>query len=95
VLATVRRALQAEGLRVSPREPHLPVSAAAFAATADKVLQRRGRYLQALHVLGELRDTIACDIGRARAELGYEPAVGLLEGMRVSVRWCLQHGARL
>ena len=33
--------------------------------------------------------------GGARAELGYEPAVGLLEGMRASVRWCLQHGARL
>ncbi|HEY6317031.1 MAG TPA: NAD-dependent epimerase/dehydratase family protein, partial [Acidimicrobiia bacterium] len=95
VLATVRSALQAEGLRVSSRQPHLPASAAALAATADRVLQGRGRYVQAVHVLGELRDTIACDIGRARAELGYEPAVGLLEGMRASVRWCLQHGARL
>ena len=95
VLATVRHALAAEGLRVSSHQPHLPESAAAFAATADKVLQGRGRYVQALHVLGELRDTIACDIGRARAELGYEPAVGLLEGMRASVRWCVQHGAPL
>ncbi len=95
VLATVRSALQAEGLRVSSHQPHLPVSAAAFAARVDQVLQSQGRYVQAIHVLGELRDTIACDIGRARAELGYEPAVGLLEGMRTSVRWCLQHGARL
>ncbi|HEY6319193.1 MAG TPA: hypothetical protein VI462_15070, partial [Acidimicrobiia bacterium] len=95
VLATVRSALQAEGLRVSSRQAHLPVSAAAFAARVDQVLQSQGRYVQAVHVLGELRDTIACDIGRARAELGYEPAVGLLEGMRTSVRWCLQHGARL
>ena len=48
-----------------------------------------GRYVQAVHVLGELKDTIACDIARARKELGYEPTVALLEGMRTSVRWCL------
>ena len=36
--------------------------------------RRAGRYVQALHVLGELKDTIACDITRARDELGYEPA---------------------
>ena len=51
--------------------------------------------MQALHVLGELKDTIACDISRARKELGYEPTVALLEGMRASVRWCLARGDRL
>jgi nucleoside-diphosphate-sugar epimerase len=48
--------------------------------------------VQALHVLGELKDTIACDITRARKELGYEPQVSLFEGMRASVRWCLDRG---
>jgi len=46
-------------------------------------------------VLGELNHTIACDISRARAELGYEPTVELEEGMRASIRWCLDHGDQL
>jgi nucleoside-diphosphate-sugar epimerase len=94
IIATVRAALEAEGLRVARRRPpRIPRSAALIAAEADRVLQRAGRYVQPLHVLGELKDTIACDITRARSELGYEPTIGLLEGMRISVRWCLERGA--
>jgi nucleoside-diphosphate-sugar epimerase len=95
VLEGVREALRAEGLPVSPRRPRVPRLASAFAAAVDGVLQDRGRYVQPVHVLGELRDTIACDITRARTELGYEPAIGLVEGMRVSIRWCLERGQRL
>ena len=95
VLDGVRAALEAEGFSVSPRRPRVPVLAASFAAFVDGVLQDRGRYLQPAHVLGELRDTIACDITRAREELGYEPAVGLVEGMRASIRWCVERGVRL
>ena len=36
--------------------------------------------------------TIACDISAAQRELGYEPSVGLAEGMRRSVDWCLAQG---
>jgi nucleoside-diphosphate-sugar epimerase len=92
VLATVREALAAEGLSVAGRGLRLPRLAGGVAAALDRVLQERGRYVQPLHVLGELKDTIACDISRARAELGYEPATALLEGMRSSIRWCLAHG---
>ena len=46
-------------------------------------------------MLGELKDTIACDIGRARAELGYDPPTTLLDGMRASIRWCLERGEAL
>ena len=96
ILATVRRALAAEGLTLSgPERLPLPRLAARAAEKADGVLQGRGRYSQALHVLGELNHTIACDITRARDELGYEPAVSLEEGMRASIRWCLEHGERL
>ena len=96
ILATVRRALAAEGLTLSgPERLPLPRLAARGAEKADGVLQGRGRYSQALHVLGELNHTIACDITRARDELGYEPAVSLEEGMRASIRWCLEHGERL
>jgi len=48
-----------------------------------------------VHVLGELKDTIACDISRARAELGYDPSTSMLDGMRASVRFCLERGDAL
>lgn len=95
ILETVRLALADEGLAVSGGTPRLPLLAAQIAERADDLIQKRGRYVQALHVLGELGHTIACDISRARAELGYEPQVGLREGMRASIRWCLDHGERL
>jgi nucleoside-diphosphate-sugar epimerase len=93
VLQTVRRALEDEGLRVSHRRP-LPVPriAGVVAEKLDAITQAGGRYVQVLHVLGELKDTIACDISRAWKELGYEPAVSLYDGMRASVRWCLERG---
>ena len=96
ILATVRRALEAEGLPASgPQRLRLPLAAARLAERIDTLAQSRGRYIQPLHVLGELGHTIACDISRARDELGYEPAVELEEGMRASIRWCLDHGEQL
>ncbi len=92
ILRQVRAALTAEGLEVSGGQPKLPAIAGEVAARLDGLLQSRGRYVQALHVLGELKDTIACDITRARTELGYDPQISLFEGMRASVRWCLERG---
>jgi nucleoside-diphosphate-sugar epimerase len=93
VLETVQRALADEGLAVSGRRPiPVPRIAGVAAAKLDGIAQAVGRYVQVLHVLGELKDTIACDISRARKELGYEPAVALYDGMRASVRWCLERG---
>jgi nucleoside-diphosphate-sugar epimerase len=95
ILSTVRRALAAEGLQVSDRQPLIPHAAGSLAETADRLLQSRGLYVQAVHVVGELKDTIACDISRARRELGYEPTTSLFDGMRASVRWCISHGEPL
>ena len=95
VFETVRRAFEAEGLPVSGRQPRLPRVAAEVAARVDAVLQGAGRYSQAIHVLGELKDTIACDISQARAELGYDPPTDLFEGMRASIRWCRERGQAL
>ena len=93
ILDTVRRALAAEGLAVAERRPlRVPTAVARLAENADALLQSQGRYLQAAHVLGELKDTIACDITLARKEIGYEPPTELLEGMRASIRWCLANG---
>jgi nucleoside-diphosphate-sugar epimerase len=95
VFATVRRAFEAEGLPVSGGQPRLPRLAGVVAERVDRVLQGTGRYSQAIHVLGELKDTIACDISRARDELGYDPPTDLFEGMRASIRWCLERGQAL
>jgi nucleoside-diphosphate-sugar epimerase len=95
VLETVRRALVAEGLEVCGRRPRLPVIAGSVAARVDAAVQATGRYSQIVHVLGELGETIACDIGAARRDLGYAPATTLLEGMRASIRWCLERGEPL
>jgi nucleoside-diphosphate-sugar epimerase len=95
VFATVRRAFEAEGLPVSGGQPRLPRLAGVVAERVDRVLQGAGRYSQAIHVLGELKDTIACDISRARTELGYDPPTDLFEGMRASIRWGLERGQAL
>jgi nucleoside-diphosphate-sugar epimerase len=95
VLDQVRRALEAEGLPVSTRRPRIPAGVGAVAERVDRFLQQRGRYLQPVHVIGELKDTIACDVSRAREELGYEPPTGPVDGMRASIRWCLERGQPL
>jgi nucleoside-diphosphate-sugar epimerase len=93
IVDTVRAALAAEGFEVSGRRPpRVPRAVGVLAEKIDGILQSSGRYVAAIHVLGELKDTIACDISRARKELGYEPKVELFEGMRASVRFCLERG---
>jgi nucleoside-diphosphate-sugar epimerase len=95
IVETVGRALAAEGFEVKPNRVSLPAFAAALAERGDALLQRRGRYNQQLHVLGEMAKTIACDIDAARQELGYDPDVALEEGMRRSIRWCIEQGLEL
>jgi nucleoside-diphosphate-sugar epimerase len=95
IFETVRRALDAEGLRVSGHVRSIPRVGGVVAEKVDRIVQGAGRYIQAVHVLGELKDTIACDISLARKELGYEPTVGLYDGMRASIRSCLERGAQL
>ena len=95
IVETVGRVLIAEGYEVVPNRFRLPTLAGRFAERADAVIQRAGRYVQPVHVLGEMDKTIACDISAARSELGYDPTVELEEGMRRSVRWCVEQGLRL
>ncbi|MDP9465354.1 MAG: NAD(P)-dependent oxidoreductase [Actinomycetota bacterium] len=95
IVATVGRALTAEGFGVRAPSTRLPAIAGRVAEFGDRVVQGLGRYQQQLHVLGEMNHTIACDISVTRAELGYEPQVELYEGMRTSIRWCVEHGLQL
>ncbi len=95
IVDTVGRALAAEGFDVKPNRLRLPAIAGRLAERADALIQRTGRYVQQIHVLGEMDKTIACDISVAREELGYAPTVALEEGMRQSIRWCVEQGIEL
>ncbi len=95
IVDTVGRALRDEGFSVKDGALRLPALAARVAEVADGLIQRTGRYQQQLHVLGEMGHTIACDITLARVELGYDPTVDLYEGMRRSIRWCVENGLEL
>ncbi len=95
VLEAVRAALRAEGYAVADGARRLPAAAGRAAEWADRQLQARGRYVQEIHVLGELDKTIACDVSRAEAELGWTPRTELVSGMRAAVRWCRGQGIEL
>ncbi|NNE10915.1 MAG: NAD(P)-dependent oxidoreductase [Ilumatobacter sp.] len=95
IVDTVGRALRAEGFDVTDRTLRLPGAVAVAAERADALLQRTGRYQQQIHVLGEMNKNIAVDVSAARDELGYEPTVELYDGMRRSIRWCVEQGYEL
>jgi nucleoside-diphosphate-sugar epimerase len=95
IVATVGRALAAEGFDVAAPGARLPAIASRIAEAADRLLQAAGLYQQQLHVLGELGHTIACDITASTELLGYDPTVELYEGMRRSIRWCVEQGIEL
>jgi nucleoside-diphosphate-sugar epimerase len=95
IVDTVGRALVAEGFEVKANRFRLPEFAGTVAEKIDTVLQARGRYHQQFHVLGEMNKTIAVDISAARRDLGYEPEFELFEGMRRSIRWCVEQGIEL
>lgn len=95
IVETVGRALAAEGFEVSPNRFRVPDIVGRVAELTDGALQRRGVYHQQIHVLGEMNKNIACDISAAKRDLGYQPDVELYEGMRRSIRWCLDQGLEL
>jgi nucleoside-diphosphate-sugar epimerase len=61
----------------------------------DKLLQSAGMYHQKIHVLSEMNKTIACSVGKAERELGFQPKVDLEEGMRRSLQWCMEQGIQI
>jgi nucleoside-diphosphate-sugar epimerase len=95
IVDTVKQALRDEGFEVSKRQLSLPASASRVAESVDRQLQRRGRYHQEMHVMGEMGKTIACDISTTVDHLGYQPAFSLYEGMRRAVAWCRGRGIPL
>ena len=96
IVDTVERLLEREfAIPVAHKRLRLPGVASAVAGVADRLLQAVGLYQQELHVLSEMNKTIACSVARAERELGYDPRVELEEGMRRSIRWCLEQGVAI
>ena len=92
IVNTVKQALRDEGFEVADKQVKLPALAGRVAERIDGTLQGRGIYHQEFHVLGEMDKTIACDITHSREVLGYDPRIELHEGMRRSIRWCVEQG---
>jgi nucleoside-diphosphate-sugar epimerase len=96
IVGTIENLLEQEfGKRVAHRRMRLPGVVSEIAFMLDKMIQGVGLYNQSLHVLSEMNKTIACSIALAQKELGYDPKIDLKEGMRRSIRWCLDHGQPL
>lgn len=96
IVDTVEDLLESDfGMAVKHDRMRLPSVASEVALVADAVIQRTGLYQQKIHVLSEMNKTIACRIDKARDELGYRPSVELREGMRRSIRWCLENGQEI
>jgi nucleoside-diphosphate-sugar epimerase len=93
VLDTVERLLEEEfSIPCAHRRLRLPGVASQIAWLADVSIQKLGLYHQKIHVLSELNKNIVCTIEKAKQELGYRPQVALEEGMRRSIRWCIEQG---
>lgn len=96
IVDTVENLLENEfGMEVAHDRMRLPSIASEVALAVDAAIQRTGLYEQKIHVLSEMNKTIACTVDKARAELGYEPRVELEEGMRRSIRWCIEAGQEI
>jgi nucleoside-diphosphate-sugar epimerase len=96
IVDTVERLLGEEfKLPVTYRRVRLPKIAGEVAGLADRMIQTGGYYHPKIHVLSEMNKTIACSVQKAQSELGYRPNVGLEEGMRRSIAWCVASGIRI
>lgn len=96
IVDTVEDVLENEfGIRCRRSRLRLPAIVGDLAQAADGALQALGLYDQRIHVLGEMNQTIACSIDKAKVELGYAPRFSLRDGMVASVRWCLENGQHL
>jgi nucleoside-diphosphate-sugar epimerase len=88
---TLDKLLQGEfGKSPTPRKA-LPGGIISAAAALTAVLQGAGLAVPSLARLAETADAVACSIAKAETELGYQPAVELEEGLRQTLRWCVEH----
>ena len=96
VVDTIERLLETEfGYTVAHKRLRLPAFVGNVAQLVDSIIQGAGLYHQKFHVLSEMNKHIACSIGKAERELGYNPKIELEEGMRRSLQWMADQGITL
>ena len=96
IVTTVKKLLSSEfGFKVADRQIYLPSIVSDIARYTDFAFQKLGIYLQKIHVLSEMNQTIACDISKAENLLGYKPKIKLEEGMRRSIKWCIENERKI
>ncbi len=96
IVNTVERLMEEEfAIPVAHKRLRLPSAAGELAQYADWTLQSLGLYQQKIHVMSEMNKNIACSIDKARQILGYEPEIDLEEGMRRSLKWCVDRGIKI
>ncbi len=92
IVDTVERLLEQEfHIPCAHKRIRLPAIAATIAEFLDAAIQGAGLYNQRIHVLSEMDKTIACSIEKAKIDLEYRPFVDLEEGMRRSIRYCVEN----
>lgn len=77
------------GTTLKPR--YIPDPASWICRQIDRAFQSVGKYQTEFHVGGEMALSIACDISKARKELGYAPTVDLEQGMRASIDYARKY----
>jgi nucleoside-diphosphate-sugar epimerase len=96
IIDTVELLLEREfNLPVAHKRFRLPNLVSDVATLADRIVQGLGHYNQKIHVLSEMNKNIACSVAKAEAELGYNPRIALEEGMRRSLRYCVDRGIEI
>jgi nucleoside-diphosphate-sugar epimerase len=90
IIQTIETVLERDfKIEVAHKHLQLPDFAGEIAYIVDASFQACGLYNQRAHVLSEFNKTIACDISKAKTELGYNPHVSLEEGMKRSIAWLI------
>lgn len=93
IVSTVKNLLKNEfNIKVSNKQIYMPSIVSDMARYADFISQSIGIYLQKVHVLSEMNQTIACSIDKAEKILNYNPKTSLEEGMKESIKWCINSG---
>ena len=93
IVDTIEKLLEEEfKFKVAHKRLRLPNIIGETAYWFDLILQSSGIYHQKIHVLSEMNKTIACSVVKAQKDLGYSPKISLEEGMRRSLKWCIDSG---
>jgi len=82
----------AEALGIKVRFLRLPRIISPLAYRLDLALASAGVYWQTLHLVGESDWHVGVSCAKAFRELGYDPHMELMSGMKQAVEWCRSKG---